>query len=661
MAKIPVYNDLQVAPTNVQQVEFARQGNLFGGVGEGLQQAGQGLEQVAAIQHKEKEKADNTQGLMAFNNYREEIDASNQKFSMIPGMDAQAKSEEFRAEQQKIKEKYRSQLSHSQDALNLFDVNSISVDGNANSFINSHVDKETNKVATIVENEAVDGSARLAAANYASPAARDAALTQGDAAQWIQVKRLYGDNEKSKEIFKAKSESYRSAVHASVVSSLVDKNQINEAEAYFSQNKGSIQAEERNTLDAKLTAGRTNLEINAGGQAIATGAQAKYSKDIAKGNSAAARAEIVAWGVANQGKDPNAPAKAQAALRNLDFYTAAATDNTIKNEAQLIARGQMGNLTAEDRAYLNDQEKSDPARFRNLNNEINHRDNLVTNDWNLIGKLAADIRNAELAGDRAKVAQLKNDIVAGRGRMSSDELNTLVRQVDDVTKSLDKTPEGMGLSELKATTDQAIRTSKGVNKISDVSETEQYLINKHVRDMAERHKDEIRKNPNTLTDKVNQWVRDYNSKDKDIASSGWFNTWAAQENVSQADIDLYRASPAKSTLDPVARGYVGQLNNPSVAAKYQTELFAAAKNNDMSEVYALLRASGLSKKGITSELEKASSEINKSNKGIKDTDVTPEQKNTMENRVKLMLKQRTSDFSRQSDPFYNLSAPLAFQ
>ena len=260
MAKIPVYDSLQVAPSNVPQVQFAQQGNLFGGLSHGLQQAGAGMMEVAALQKREKEKADNTQALMKFNQFREESQADLQKFGNIPGMDAQAKSEEYRQRQAALKAKYRNELSHSQDALNLFDVNAIGVEGNANSYINAHVTKESNKVSKVVENDAMDGHTRLALDNAlvldpktGKPLARDNSLEAADAVLWNQIKRENGDNEQSKSMFKAQSESRRSGFHTTVIEGLIGKDQTANAQKYYDNNKDSIQAEERIKLEDKLS------------------------------------------------------------------------------------------------------------------------------------------------------------------------------------------------------------------------------------------------------------------------------------------------------------------------------------------------------------------------------------------------------------------------
>jgi hypothetical protein len=57
MAKVPVYNDLQVAPSNVAQVQYAQSGNPYSGLAQGLQQAGQGVQQFGENRAMEAQQA----------------------------------------------------------------------------------------------------------------------------------------------------------------------------------------------------------------------------------------------------------------------------------------------------------------------------------------------------------------------------------------------------------------------------------------------------------------------------------------------------------------------------------------------------------------------------------------------------------------------------
>lgn len=403
--------------------------------------------------------------------------------------------------------------------------------------------------------------------------------------------------------------------------------------------------EDRSSLERALLSHRNAQEINSKSSLLKAEIYKEFGNDIKYGRTAKAQAALLQWGVANSKTNPLAEQIASEARKQLAFSAAADVEKTAQIENDIILRGKDGKSTPEDIAYLDDLKKTDIGRYRNINAETNNTNNMVMDNANVYGSLDSRIRAAEARGDRSELAKIKNDIIASRSSLSSATIAHLSEVADSATTYLDKTPKGMEEHNIREATDNSLRLfyggkgtdGKPLTEISKLDETVRYQAHKYIQDKVKANQAELRAHPDKLNDSINKWMRDYTAKSQTVESSGIFNSWVAQEQVSEADYNKYIASPSASSLDPVARDYVGQLDKPAVAAQFQDQLITAARNDRLEDVYPLLRATGMSKEEITKSLDKAAAEINRQN-GKKTEDEIPDaNKNTLENRVRKVL------------------------
>ena len=428
MAKIPVYDSLQVAPSNVPQVQFAQQGNLFGGLGQGLQQAGAGMMEVAAEQNRQEEELAQTAYLEASSMRAADLDKLKIKYGTLRGKAALDKQPEYEAEALAINEKYAANVSNNKKASEKYRITAIPALSNTSGALTEHANVEYEK-----HNDAVD---QTGLQSY-NRNAKDEFHNNKKLGQDIQLEladdvirsagRRKGLDQK---VIDASIASNRSAVHSEVVTDLIGKQKYQAAQAYYDNNADSIQKEERSVLDRAFATIKDEDTSRSKTLSLVAELQAKYPNDPGKQQQ-----EFLA----TVDKEKDATTADAMQRRGLSIFslakeTQAKVDETSYNNVEEVLRTQYNGYP--DPAFFNTPEWiALSTKQRNAFTASFKTDAYTVDRKNVFDAVNKTISEAQVKGDFAVARNVLRDSRAGLTRETAHALaQDIDRKEREITK-----------------------------------------------------------------------------------------------------------------------------------------------------------------------------------------------------------------------------------
>ena len=280
MARVPVYSDLQVAPSNVPQISYGRQENLFSGIGQGLELAGESMQRIAEINKQREDELAHTQYLEAANMRAADIQTLKTKFAQTAGKDAVAKQPEYEAELQKINDKYAGMVSNNKLAAEKYRITAIPAFSDANGFFTTHAYKEKERYDSEVDKTALQNYNRAAVDNFHQ---------NGTLGQEVQlnladevIRRNGMRNGKDESVIANEIAANRSMVHTTAVDSLIGREQYQAAKKYFDDNASSILVEDREKLNQMFARIKDTDRYRSEGNAKYAELKKTYGNDFGK-------------------------------------------------------------------------------------------------------------------------------------------------------------------------------------------------------------------------------------------------------------------------------------------------------------------------------------------------------------------------------------------